>query len=133
MTMTKEEIIDRLKARNPATKEFVERGLSREHLLSPEEQKKVFGFYTELYSIEKAGANVPELIIDFLVETYNIDRALAAFFAKSNADLSLRFFKSIKDDGTFEDADDIIKASMMLSYWDLLSSIMFITGYETLN
>jgi len=136
MTMTKEEIIDRLKARSPETKKFVELGLSREHLLSPEEQKKVFGFYLELFMLKEKDQDQvsdAERIVDFLVDTYGIPRVLAAMFGKTNSELSLSFLRALRNDGTFEEADDLIKASVLLSYWDLLSAVMCITGYETLN
>lgn len=132
--MTRDEIIQVLKGRNSASKKLVETGIEREKLLGPKEQEKLYKLYEELFKMKPHGFNnVSGEIVDFLAETCDIPRLQAAAFARGNAETAMLYFRDFKENGVFEDAEDIIHAAMMASYWDLLGYIMGTRGHETMN
>jgi len=132
--MTRDEIIQKLKDRNPGTKQFVENGISRESLLGPKEQEHLFGIYAALFK-PKVGVfnSVASKLVDFLTETYELTRLEAAAMARANAENSMMYFRDFRDNKVFEDAEDIIQASLLFAYWDLLRYVMGLKGFETLN
>lgn len=131
---TQEEIIEILKDRNPASKKFVENGLDRSKMLSPEEQEKLLELYSELFR-PKIGTfvHVGAKIVQFLIESYGVEKYEAVAIARGNAENSLLYFRDFRDNKVFEDAEDVIMAAKLFAFWDLLRYIVGLHGFETLN
>ena len=134
-SMTDDEIKSALASWSPVLKKVVEGSACRDRIFNDEEKAHLYGLFEELMLMQPSagGKSVAERMVDFLEDKLRLPRVYAALISRQNASMSLYFVRLLKTCNTIVGPDNIVRAAVIASYWNLIDLVIDYQGSEKLN